>query len=480
MAEDKHYVDFDNAKYLWDKAAERYVRKDGDKGLSDENYTAEEKDKLAELENYELPAASTGELGGIKIGAGLEIDADGVVKTVVNPSIEMDWDQIVDTPTTLAGFGITDAATKQELEEVREEVSKLYKYKGKVPTYADLLNIQNPENGDVYDVEDTGTNYAWNADEARWDNLGELFHIDNLTEYDLDIITGEATSEAALRDLLVAGGNIELGDNLPLTMAVAITKDTVLDMNGHKLTSTIPNYALEADGAKLTLKNANMSSSGRLVQAINGGEVIIDSGSFNSGNVAFAAVGEGSKVTMYGGAITAQEGGIGAFDGAEVEINAGNITGIDNFPVFTNGTAGRGGNTIVFNDGQLVGNIQSAGYEACGVYIANNDVFTMNGGIIAANGGCGILMRGGTVVINDGLVRATPGDHVPGWVGDNKTKMSASAVIYHESANYPGKAGMSLTINGGTFNGVDHSVEVLSNEATPSVTINGGSFNPAV
>ena len=202
-------------------------------------------------------------------------------------------------------------------------------------------------------------------------------------------------------------------------------------------------------------------------------------GTYQSGDVAFAALGEGSKITFDGGELTAVEGGIGAFDKGEIEINGGKITGTDNFPVFTNGTSGRGGNTITFNDGELVGNITSNGYEACGVYIANNDTFIMNGGKITSNGGCGILMRAGNVTINGGEVTATTGEHVPGWVGDNKTKMSASAVIYHESANYPGKAGMSLTINGGTFVGADHSLEVLSNEVTPNVTVNGGEFTPA-
>jgi hypothetical protein len=240
-------------------------------------------------------------------------------------------------------------------------------------------------------------------------------------------------------------------------------------------------YILVADGAKLTLKGGTLSASKRLAQAENGGEVIIEDGVYNAGDVGFAALGKGSKVTFNGGSLTAVEGGVGSFDGASIEINGGTIKGVDNFPVFTNGTADRGENTIIFNDGILEGNITSNGYESCGVYIANNDVFTMNGGKIVSNDGCGILIRGGTVVINDGEIiakKAAENSHSPGWVGDNKTKMSASAVIYHESANYPGKIGMSLTINGGNFVGVDHSVEVLSNEVTPNVTVNGGAFSP--
>ena len=481
MAENK-YLDSNGVKYLWDKAANTYVKQEEGKGLSQENYSTAEKEKLAGLENYELPAASGNSLGGIKIGEGLHIDENGVVKTVYNPEMPVEWDDIQDVPTTLEGYGITDAATKDELEEVREAVSKVYKYCGQVQTVADLQNIANPNNGDVYDVVEDGMNYAWNADENRWDNLGQIINIESISNYELDIITGSASSEEALKELLEEGGEVQLANNLVMTVPVTITNDTELDLNGYTLSGNISGYALVADGAKLTLKGGKANLNKRIAQAENGGEIIVENGEFSSGDVAFTAVGEGSKITFNGGELVAVEGGIGAFDKAEIEINGGYIKGTDNFPIFTNGTAGRGGNTIVINDGEFEGNITSNGYESCCVYVPNNDAVTINGGKFISNDGCGILMRAGTVVINGGefvAKKAEENSHSPGWVGDNKTKMSASAVIYHESANYPGKAGMSLEINGGTFVGADHAVEVLSNEAAPNVTINGGEFTPA-
>ena len=66
-----------------------------------------------------------------------------------------------------------------------------------------------------------------------------------------------------------------------------------------------------------------------------------------------------------------------------------------------------------------------------------------------------------------------------GWIGDRKTVMEGvSAIIYDEAANYPGKAGMKLTINGGTITGIDHSIQVRSNELTPQVFVNGGNLTP--
>lgn len=59
---------------------------------------------------YELPIASSSTLGGIKVGGGLQISAEGTLSTTgggVADSVE--WSGVLDTPTTLAGYGIVDA-----------------------------------------------------------------------------------------------------------------------------------------------------------------------------------------------------------------------------------------------------------------------------------------------------------------------------------------------------------------------------------
>lgn len=61
--------------------------------------------------------------------------------------------------------------TQQIAEQVKEETSKVYKYKGSVSTY-DSLPIENVSNGDVYNVEYDGMNYAWDEANKRWDSLG--------------------------------------------------------------------------------------------------------------------------------------------------------------------------------------------------------------------------------------------------------------------------------------------------------------------
>ena len=495
---EKKWLGQEGLQRLWDRINQLFVRKDGDKVLSDNNFSDAEKAKLAGIEeganNYSLPIASADVLGGVKIGDGIEINEEGVIHTVVNPSITMGWDQITHTPTTLEGYGITDGATKEELEEVKEEVSKLFKFKGSVATKADLEAIEDPAVGDVYNVEEDGQDYAWNGEE--WDSLGALIDLSaywskaelvEITDEEIDIITGAATSNEAFKKILEEGNEATLMSDLTFGEQLTVDKEFELDLGGNTLTSTLGTNSkplFKVDGGKLTIKgDGNITATKRIAEAVNGGEIVIESGTFTAGDVAICSTGEGSKVTLNGGSISAVEGGIGAFDKGEIEVNDGHIECSDNFALFTNGSNGRGGNTIVMNGGEMIGNITSDGYEAIGIYIANNDTFIMNGGSVVGNGGAGLLMRAGTVTINGGSITGQPSENRPsgsvGWIGDNKVKMSQSGIIYHESANYPGKAGMNLTINGGIITGDAYSLEVLSNEVEPAVTVTGGEFTPA-
>lgn len=79
----------------------------------------------------------------------------------------------------LAAFG---AASTYAL---KSDISSMYKYKGSVATVSALPSSGNTT-GDVYNVESTGMNYAWNGSE--WDALGETFNITTITNAELDTI----------------------------------------------------------------------------------------------------------------------------------------------------------------------------------------------------------------------------------------------------------------------------------------------------
>lgn len=118
------------------------------KGLSTNDYTTTEKNKLA----------------GIATGAEVNVNAD--------------WNatsgdaQILNKPTTLSGYGITNAYTKAETDIM---MTAVYKYKGVVTTSANLPSTGMVV-GDVWNVTDTNINYAW--DGSVWDPLGGVVGAD--------------------------------------------------------------------------------------------------------------------------------------------------------------------------------------------------------------------------------------------------------------------------------------------------------------
>lgn len=92
------------------------------------------------------------------------------------------------TAFTMIG-GKADASTtytKTEVDNaIGSAVTNMYKYKGSVATVSALPSSDNTT-GDVYNVEATGMNYAW--DGTAWDALGEIFTITAITNSELDTI----------------------------------------------------------------------------------------------------------------------------------------------------------------------------------------------------------------------------------------------------------------------------------------------------
>ena len=111
-----------------------------------------------------------------------------------------------DKATTLAGYGITDAYTKEETDA---KVSSVYRFKGSVATYSSLPTSGQAV-GDVWNVEDTGANYAWTGD--AWDKLSETIDLtpyltkDDATATYATIASVEEVSEGLDAKLDKSGG----------------------------------------------------------------------------------------------------------------------------------------------------------------------------------------------------------------------------------------------------------------------------------
>lgn len=82
----------------------------------------------------------------------------------------------------LAGF------SSAENYALKSDIVNVYKYKGSVAAYAELPT-DNLTAGDVYDVQESGMNYAWTG--TTWDGLGEVFTITDITNSEIDAILAE-------------------------------------------------------------------------------------------------------------------------------------------------------------------------------------------------------------------------------------------------------------------------------------------------
>ena len=114
------FLDENGLLYLWSKIKSAFVAKEAGKRLSTNDYTNAEKEKLSGIEaganNYTLPKASASTLGGIKVGAGLEIKDDGTLNSTFGGTADsVDWSGVQNKPTTVAGYGITDVEPGAEV-----------------------------------------------------------------------------------------------------------------------------------------------------------------------------------------------------------------------------------------------------------------------------------------------------------------------------------------------------------------------------
>ena len=151
------FLDENGLLYLWQKIVGKFVAKETGKGLSTNDYTAAEKQKLAGIaenaNNYSLPTASAETLGGVKVGAGLTITQGVLSATGGGTADAVEWTNVLNKPTTLSGYGITDAYTKLEVDG---KLSSVYKPAGAV-YFASLPTPSASNLGNVYSMLDAFT-----------------------------------------------------------------------------------------------------------------------------------------------------------------------------------------------------------------------------------------------------------------------------------------------------------------------------------
>ena len=362
-----------------------------------------------------------------------------------------------------AEMDLSDYATKQELgdyatatalQDLENRVTGVYHFRGSVADLDALTAIENPAEGDVYNIEDTGMNAAWTG--TAWDEFGTII---DLTPYALEENINALTIPQ-VDAILYSGANAVISDVAGLKAMVANDQPEVkVAMNSNM--SIDNSFSVPADKkVVLDLGGNTLNVAGNDVNII--GELVIEgNGNVQANAWGLNAVGSDAKITVNGGNFTAREGALVAQKGAALEINGGTFECTDNCPIMGQGSAGNGNVNIVMNGGQLIAHITSAGYIAAGVYMPNDGSFTMNGGEIISDG-AGVVMRGGQVNLNGGSITANGASGVKGKVGDSRVVVGPYAVVYDQTAHYPAVNSLELNIGKDmVLNGTDGDISVL-------------------
>lgn len=273
-------------------------------------------------------------------------------------------------------------------------------------------------------------NAGWTGE--VWDYFGSITDLtDYLTKDEVNAITIPVVdsilyggSVAAISDM--SGLQTMLANDKP-KVEIIINED--LDASENILVPTGKEVVLNLNGNRINMGNKAFEVRGQLV--------IDGDGNIDSSRWGINAQGSNAMVTLNSGYLMAGESPMTIQGGAKFIMNGGTLEGVDNCPLMGQGTAGNGNTEMVINGGKLIAHITSAGYTACGIYMPNNGKLVMNGGQVISDG-AGLVMRAGEVELNGGAIIANGATGSTGMVGDSRVVVGPYAVVYDESAKYPG------------------------------------------
>lgn len=243
---------------------DNYVKKIPGKGLSTSDFTADEKAKLATVES----GAQANIIESISVnGTKLVPTAKSVVILIPTKVSELTNDSdYAKKAVTLAGYGISDAYTKAEIDG---KLVSVMTYKGQVSTVSDLPT-EGVSTGDVYDVVATGHNYAWNG--SSWDDLGGTIDLSNY--YTKDVVdTKLDTKVDAIPGKQLSTNDYTAAEKTKLasieTGATYVIVDSVLnDTSVNPVQGKVIKSALDSKANSSDVKNTTDEINSKLTQEI--------------------------------------------------------------------------------------------------------------------------------------------------------------------------------------------------------------------
>lgn len=254
------------------------------------------------------------------------------------------------------------------------------------------------------------------------------------------------------------------------SLSVSNGRNFTLNLGGRSINNPSGNgITVSGKETKLTINGkGSVVSDGRCaVQAIEDGNVIVNSGSY----VGYFGIAAGSfnnktkvisngHVTINGGAFESQEFTIPVWGSSTSVVYDGTFVARDNAVIGTNGNKSITDNGCVYeitiHGGTFTGGIQSEGYIACGVYACNNGKVSLNGGTFNITDGVGVVARSGEVSVGEKVKinLTSTGKLTVGKVGDSMITIKAnSQIVRDEKSDYP--AGLPTIKNNSNYKIVD-------------------------
>ena len=165
MSEKFNYSGENTLLYLFQMIKSMFVKKESGKGLSSNDYTTAEKNKLAGLSNYTLPTGSASVKGGFKVGAGLTVEGDTLSATGGGVADSVNWSGVIGRPEASTDISAdktnnTKYATPAAVHGyVGTYLASALTYKGSI-AFASLPALEAKNKGHVYNITDAFTTTA--------------------------------------------------------------------------------------------------------------------------------------------------------------------------------------------------------------------------------------------------------------------------------------------------------------------------------
>lgn len=188
-------------KYLLDPATDalKLTRSDG----ANANFAATGDIVAYSAGDYDLvsPIASASALGMIKVGNNLTIDSDGTLHAQAGGGASS-WNELTDKPTTLAGYGITDAAKSSDLTAhtsdttihiTSSERTNWNSAYSNSHTHSNKSTLDGISSTNVSNWNSAASNSHWHSNKSTLDNINQNLSTKSTPTFGGGLVTGSTS-----------------------------------------------------------------------------------------------------------------------------------------------------------------------------------------------------------------------------------------------------------------------------------------------